>query len=916
MEFLASIIDTVFRPLKDYVVRTVGYAMSCGDYIDLLVDEMSELKSKRDDVQRMVAAAERQGMEATSQVTWWLERVSVLECFANDIVLDFQERVELPPEHAPGVWATYVLSKKADETRAEAAALKEKADFHKVADDLVQLRFEELPCAPVVLGRDALLQELEACVRDGGGDVGGVVGIYGVAGVGKTALLNKFNNEFLINSPDIHVAIYIELGKDYDLDDFQRIVGDRLGVSWENHRTPKERAAVLYRVLSKMNFMLLLDDVWEPLNLRMLGIPVPKHNSKSKIVLTTRIEDVCDRMDVRRKLKMECLPWAPAWELFRDKVGDHLTSASPEIRQQAQALAAKCGGLPLALITVGRAMASKRTAKEWKHAVTVLKIAPWQLLGMELDVLEPLKKSYDNLPSDKLRLCLLYCSLFPEEFSISKDWIIGYCIGEGFIDDLYTDEMDEIYNKGHDLLGDLKIASLLEKGEDEDHVKMHPMVRAMALWIASDFGTKGTKWLVRAGVGLKEAPGAEKWSDAERISFMRNNILELYEKPTCPSLKTLLLQGNPGLDKICDGFFQFMPSVRVLDLSHTSISELPSGISSLVQLQYLDLFNTNIRSLPRELGSLATLRFLLLSHMPLETIPSGVICSLTMLQVLYMDLSYGDWKVGASGNGVDFQELETLRRLRALDITIQSSEALERLSRSFRLAGSTRNLLLKTCSSMTKIELPASNLWKNMTNLKRVWIVSCSNLAEVIIDGSKETAGSNALPHANILQARAELVDEEQPILPTLHDIILQGLHKVKIIYKGGCIQNLSSLFIWYCHGLEELITVSEERDIAAGDGEQAGSEASSRVITPFPNLRELYLHGLEKFRRLSGNTCTLHFPALESLKIIECPNLKKLKLSVGGLSVIQCSREWWDGLEWDDEEVRASYEDLFRPSH
>jgi disease resistance protein RPS2 len=907
MEFLASIIDTVFRPLKDYVTRTVGYALSCGDYIDLLVDEMSELKSKRDDVQRMVDAAERQGMEATSQVTWWLDRVCSLEGIADGIILDFQERVELPPEQKPGIKATYILSKKADETRAEAAALKEKADFHKVADELVQLRFEEMPSAPV-LGRDALLQELEACVRDG--DVG-IVGIYGIAGVGKTALLNKFNNEFLINSPDIHVAIYMELGKDYNLDDFQRIIGDRLGVSWDN-RTPKERAAVLYRVLSKMNFVLLLDDVWEPLNFRMLGIPVPKHNSKSKIVLTTRIEDVCDRMDVRRKLKMECLPWEPAWELFREKVGDHLMSASPEIRQQAQALATKCGGLPLALITVGRAMASKRTAKEWKHAITVLKIAPWQLLGMEFDVLEPLKKSYDNLPSDKLRLCLLYCSLFPEEFSISKDWIIGYCIGEGFIDDLYT-EMDEIYNKGHDLLGDLKIASLLEKGEDEDHIKMHPMVRAMALWIASDFGTKETKWLVRAGVGLKEAPGAEKWSDAERISFMRNNILELYEKPNCPLLKTLMLQGNPGLDKICDGFFQFMPSLRVLDLSHTSISELPSGISSLVQLQYLDLYNTNIRSLPRELGSLATLRFLLLSHMPLEMIPSGVICSLTMLQVLYMDLSYGDWKVGTSGNGVDFQELENLRRLRALDITIQSPEALERLSRSFRLAGSTRNLLLKTCSSMTKIELPTSYLWKNMTNLKRVWIVSCSNLAEVVIDGSKETVGSNALPHA-ILQARAELVDEEQPILPTLHDIILQGLHKVKIIYKGGCIQNLSSLFIWYCHGLEELITVSEEQDIVAGDGGQASG--ASRVITPFPNLRELYLHGLAKFRRLSSNTCTLHFPALESLKIIECPNLKKLKLSAGGLNVIQCSREWWDELEWDDEEVRASYEDLFRPLH
>jgi disease resistance protein RPS2 len=50
---------------------------------------------------------------------------------------------------------------------------------------------------------------------------------------------------------------------------------------------------------------------------------------------------------------------------------------------------------------------------------------------------------------------------------------------EGFIDGLYTD-MEEMY-KGHDLLGDLKIASLLEEGDGEDHISMHPIVRAMVL---------------------------------------------------------------------------------------------------------------------------------------------------------------------------------------------------------------------------------------------------------------------------------------------------------------------------------------------------------------------------------------------------------------------------------------------------
>ncbi|KAJ3696013.1 hypothetical protein LUZ60_001390 [Juncus effusus] len=902
MEFVVSIIENVFRPLKDFFATTIGYITSCAEYIDTMKTAMNELKSQRDDVKRMAEAAERQGLEPTSQVRWWLDSVAALEEQAGKIEAEYQERFNGTEEdQKPGIRETYQLSKRADETQAEIKTLTERT-FTRVADELVQVRFEEMPTVPVV-GMGPLLNDLQKCLVD---PTVGIIGIYGMAGVGKTALLNKFNNDFLVGSSNISVAIYIEVTRDIDLDKIQKLIGDRLGLSWDK-KTPKERAVVLHKVLSKMTFVILLDDVWEPINLRMLGIPVPKLDSKSKIFLATRIEDVCDRMDVRRKIRFGCLPWEHAWELFKEKVGDGLNNQSnPEIRRQAESLAVRCGGLPLALITVGRAMASKRTANEWKHAITVLKIAPWQLLGMENDLLVTLKQSYDSLPNDKLRTCFLYCSLFPEDFSILKEWIIGYCIGEGFIDDLYT-EMDEIYNKGHDLLGDLKTASLLESDDqDEEHIRMHPMVRAMALWIASDFGTKETKWLVRAGVGLKEALGAEKWSDAERISFMRNNILELYEQPNCPSLKTLMLQGNPALEKICDGFFQYMPTLRVLDLSHTSISSLPTGIGALTGLQYLDLYNTNIKALPTELGSLVNLRFLLLSHMPLETIPSGVICSLTYLQVLYMDLSYGDWRVGNIGNGVDFQELENLRRLKAFDATIQTVEALQKLARSPRLAGSTRNLLIKAALGLKTLELPSSDMWKNMNLLKRVWVVNCANLEGVVIDGNKiqESNDANILTNI-ILRGNNAISGEEQPILPSLQSVILQGLQKARIIYKGGCIQHLTSLFIWYCNGLEHLITCEDNFE---GNGEL-------NVIEAFPNLKELYLHGLKSFKGFSTERYLLSFSSLESLKVIECPKLKKLELAAKELKEIQSSKEWWDSLEWDDDvEMKERFEPLFKP--
>ena len=46
--------------------------------------------------------------------------------------------------------------------------------------------------------------------------------------------------------------------------------------------------------------------------------------------------------------------------------------------------------------------------------------------------------------------------------------------------------MSEAYDKGHCLIEDLKRACLLEDGVGCMHVKMHDVMKDLALWIASD----------------------------------------------------------------------------------------------------------------------------------------------------------------------------------------------------------------------------------------------------------------------------------------------------------------------------------------------------------------------------------------------------------------------------------------------
>ncbi|PKI36054.1 hypothetical protein CRG98_043525 [Punica granatum] len=114
----------------------------------------------------------------------------------------------------------------------------------------------------------------------------------------------------------------------------------------------------------------------EEIDLLNLGIPCRGHERKSKIIFTTRKEDVCGQMQAERKKKIVCLPADKALELFREKVGEETWTAHVEIPRLAKSLVKECAYLPLALITVGAAMASRKDPDKWRRAIEYLQNRP------------------------------------------------------------------------------------------------------------------------------------------------------------------------------------------------------------------------------------------------------------------------------------------------------------------------------------------------------------------------------------------------------------------------------------------------------------------------------------------------------------------------------------------------------------
>ena len=191
-------------------------------------------------------------------------------------------------------------------------------------------------------------------------------------GCGKNHPLEKDQQRVPRTKLGFDVVIWVVVSKPVNTEKVQEVILNKLEVpryQWEYGSKDD--------ILKTKKFVLLLDDIWERLDLVELGVPHPNgDDNMSKVIFTTRSEDVCHVMEAHQHQKVDCLASDEALSLFRMKVGEDTFNSHPEIPTLAEEIMKECKGLPLALITIGRAMADKKTLQRWDRALQVLKTYP------------------------------------------------------------------------------------------------------------------------------------------------------------------------------------------------------------------------------------------------------------------------------------------------------------------------------------------------------------------------------------------------------------------------------------------------------------------------------------------------------------------------------------------------------------
>ncbi|KAF3773697.1 hypothetical protein EJ110_NYTH54796 [Nymphaea thermarum] len=116
-------------------------------------------------------------------------------------------------------------------------------------------------------------------------------------------------------------------------------------------------------------YLLILDDAWQGFDIHVLGIPDPVNGSK--VVLVSRTLDACDAMQTGRNIKKEAMCWKDAMSLLLHNTGDVIKQ--PTIEKIAMEVLRECGGLPIAIATIGAVLRNNDDAGVWEDTLRDLK---------------------------------------------------------------------------------------------------------------------------------------------------------------------------------------------------------------------------------------------------------------------------------------------------------------------------------------------------------------------------------------------------------------------------------------------------------------------------------------------------------------------------------------------------------------
>ncbi|EAZ18710.1 hypothetical protein OsJ_34233 [Oryza sativa Japonica Group] len=443
-----------------------------------------------------------------------------------------------------------------------------------------------------------------------------IVSIVGFGGLGKTTLAKvvyeklkvQFACGFFVTmslNPNME-KIFSNMLCQLDKEKYSHVTK----ASWGEAQLINE----IREFLQNKRYFIVIDDIWSNVVWETIKYTFLGNECGSKIITTTQILDVAKEVGGVYQLK----PLSPAVsrKLFYQKIFGAEGRCPVQLAVVSEGILKKCGGVPLAIITIASLLASKNDRDNileyWSKVYHSIGSGLEDNLHVN-NMRKILSVSYYNLPPH-LRACLLYLSCYPEDTNIGNKDVIWKWICEGFV---RAEHMKTLHVVGMEYLNELWNKSLIQPISNCDNMPwdycLHDMVLDLITFLSNEeqfmtsLGDQQPMLVPHKIRRLSLQSIKQEYfkliSNAD-LSHVRSLIVSkqafslLPNLSSFPVLRVLDLSGCDQVDNrhcrdICNTLH-----LRYLNLHRTSISEIPEEIGNLQFLLVLDITKTRLREVP------------------------------------------------------------------------------------------------------------------------------------------------------------------------------------------------------------------------------------------------------------------------------------------------------------------------------